>query len=262
MRKAPGKTRRSPKRRRLPVLRILAATAGMVSLGLLAWKLSGVRLETYLPMSYVRVEGTIWNLEMEAFEKAMKPYVRGGYFAVDMEAIESEAKAFSWIDKVRVARGWPDTLIIHIEEQKPVARWDKDSLLNDRGESFTPPSVINDPHLPRLSGPEGQEKLVLGTLRALSAKLEPRRLSVTALSLSKRRSWVAEIENGIEVIFGRQDPLVAMERLLTLLPHLGENRMTEMQKLDLRYPNGFSVVWRPPEPETPIVDTLGGTPDR
>jgi len=223
----------------------------MTALVLVAAKLSQNRLETYLPMKYVRVEGSIWNLDMDAFEQTLAPYTHSGYFSTDMERIETEAKTFAWVDRVRVERLWPDTLVVRIEEQKPIARWDGDSLLNDRGERFTPPSVADYQHLPRLSGPEGQEKLVLGTLRALNAKLERRNLRIVTLSLSKRRAWVARLENGVEIVFGHQDPLAALERTLSLLPRLGEDRIAAIQKLDLRYPNGFSVIWKPLEPEPP-----------
>lgn len=257
-----SRNRNRPKRRRIPIIRLLIALGGLTALGILASKLGEVRLETYLPMGYIRVEGAIWNLDMETFERALAPYTHSGYFATDMEAIETEAKAFAWVDKVRVARIWPDTLVVHIVEQKPIARWDRDSLLNDRGERFTPPSVAEYQRLPMLSGPEGQEKLVLGTLRALNAKLERRHLRIVTLSLSKRRAWVARLENGMEIVFGHQDPLAAMERVLSLLPRLGEDRIADIQKLDLRYPNGFSVVWKPPEMEAPPAETPGGVTNR
>jgi cell division protein FtsQ len=59
----------------------------------------------------------------------------------------------------------------------------------------------------------------------------------------------------MEIVFGSQDPLAATDRLLTLLPQLGEGRVATIKKLDLRYPNGFSVVWKPELPIPP--DQLG-----
>lgn len=238
---------KQPKRRHIPLrwLAFLALAAGISALWVM--KPPKFRLEVYLPMNYVRIEGAIWNLEPEAFKRALLPYTQGGYFSADLQEIETEAKRFAWVDKVRIARAWPDTLIIRVEEQQPVARWEHDSLLNDRGERFTPPSVAAYQDLPGLSGPEGQEKLVLGTLRALNARLESRRMRIEALSLSKRRAWVAQLAGGMEIVFGHQDPLAAMERLLSYLPRLGEDRVADIQKLDLRYPNGFAVIWKPPQ---------------
>jgi cell division protein FtsQ len=82
-------------------------------------------------------------------------------------------------------------------------------------------------------------------LQSLNAKLQARRLRVESLRLSKRRAWVAQLEGGMEIVFGNQDPLAATDRLLTLLPKLGEERIAALRKVDLRYPNGFSIILKP-----------------
>jgi cell division protein FtsQ len=221
-----------------------------------------LRLETFLPVAYVRVEGGLWHLDVAEFRKALLPYARGGYFTADLDGIEAEARHFAWVDKVWVARVWPDTLLVRIEEHKPVARWGEDSLLNERGERFSPPDVALHAHLPLLSGPAGQEKPMLDTMRALNAKLQPRQMRIESLRLSKRRAWVAQLADGMEIVFGNQDPLAALDRLLTLLPRLGDTRIAAIRKLDLRYPNGFSVVWKPEfqAPPDSLSRVEGGPP--
>ncbi|MGZ8246497.1 MAG: cell division protein FtsQ/DivIB [Methylomagnum sp.] len=208
------------------------------------------RLKSALPIEYVRVEGPVWHLDAEEFRGALMSQVRLNYFMADLDGIEATAKQFAWVDKAQAARVWPNTLVVRVEEQHPIARWDEDSLLNDRGERFTPKDVTAFGALPQLSGPPGQEKQVLGMMYALNAKLQARWLRIESLRLSKRLAWVARLEGGMEVVFGNQDPLAAMDRLLALLPRLGEDRIADIQKLDLRYPNGFSVVWKP-EPQAP-----------
>lgn len=204
------------------------------------------RFNTFLPIRYIRVEGDIWNLDADEFRRALLIRVQaGGYFSIDLEGIEAAVREFAWIDDVRVARIWPDTLSLWVAEQQPAARWGEDSLLNVRGERFAPRNAAFLDHLPLLSGPPGQEKQVLGMLRAMNERLQPRHLRVEALQLSKRRAWKARLKGGTEIVFGKQDPLVAVDRLLSLLPQLGEERIQAIQKVDLRYPNGFSVIWKP-----------------
>jgi cell division protein FtsQ len=236
---------RKPKKR-LPV-RALFILGGIAALGALAAHIDTVRLrlETLMPIAYVRVEGALWSLDAGEFRKALLPHARGGYFTADLDGIEAEARHFAWINKVWVARVWPDTLLVRIEEHKPAARWGEDSLLNERGERFSPPDMALHTHLPLLSGPPGQEKQVLDTMHVLNAKLRPRQMRVESLRLSKRRAWVAQLAGGMELVFGNQDPLDAMNRLLALLPRLGDVRIAAIRKVDLRYPNGFSVVWKP-----------------
>lgn len=218
------------------------------------------RLENILPIQYVRVEGAIWNLDTEAFQQAVMPHAQRGYFSVDLKAIEAAAGAFAWIDRVETNRAWPDTIVLRIVEHTPVARWNEDSLLNEQGKSFTPPNAGDFTRLPSLAGPPGHEAEVLGMMRQLDAKLEPREMRVAALRLSKRLAWEAELEGGLEIVFGNQDPLAATVRLLALLPalteQLGQDRIAAIRRLDLRYPNGFSVVWKPEIPP-PSAGSLG-----
>lgn len=211
----------------------------------------GARLTKAMPVEYVRVEGPIWSLDTEEFRRAVLPHVQGGYFLVDLKAIEAAAGAFAWVDHAEAMRVWPDTVVLRVVEQKPIARWGEHSLLNERGMSFTPPNAADFPQLPLLAGPPGQERQVLDMMHALNGKLQSRQMRIEALRLSKRLAWEAQLEGGMEIVFGYQDPLGAMDRLLVLLPQLGEERIASIRKLDLRYPNGFSVVWKPEMPTPP-----------
>jgi cell division protein FtsQ len=245
---------RTPKRKpkRWPV-RLLLIPVAAVALWMAAphIDLGTARIRNVMPVEFVRVEGAIWNLDPEEFRRAVMPRVQGGSFMMDLKSIEAVAGAFAWIDRVEATRVWPDTLVLRIVEQKPVARWGEHGLLNEQGQSFTPPNAADFTQLPLLAGPSGQEKEVLGMMRALNVKLKSRQMRIETLRLSKRLAWEAQLEGGMEIVFGNQDPLAAMDRLLALLPQLGEERIAAIRKLDLRYPNGFSVVWKPENPPPP-----------
>ena len=202
-------------------------------------------LKGFMPIRYVRVEGEIRNLDAEAFERALLPLTQVGYLLVDMRGIEDAAKSFPWLDRVQVTRLWPDTLLLKIVEQKPVARTHDGSLINDRGTRFSPGNIQAYASLPMLDGPPGQEKQLLNTLYRLNRTLKQKGMRVDALRLTGRRAWSARLTSGMEIEFGKQDPVRALERLLGLLPRLGEARTAALQKVDLRYPNGFAVIFRP-----------------
>lgn len=247
---------RKPVRRRW-LRRLLLGLGILGTLAFAVWRVyvyfDFERLQHRPPIEYVRVEGAIWNLDAGALQAAVAPHARAGFFEVDLGAIEAEVRKFPWVQGATAERVWPNTVIVRIEEQQALARWGEDSLLNVRGERFAPADVSGFEGLPLLEGPPGEEQRVLAMLHALNGKLEARRVQVVALSLSKRLAWVARTADGVEIVFGNQDPLAAMDRLLALLPQLGEERIARIQRLDLRYPNGFSVVWKhevPLPPET------------
>lgn len=249
-----AKGNRAPKRkpRGFPIGLLLIPAAALALWAAAPWfRGVGARVENLMPIEYVRVQGSIWNLDPEAFRRAVMPRAQGGYFLIDLKAIEAAARAFAWVDRIEATRVWPDTIVLRVEEQKPIARWGEAGLLNERGVSFTPPNAGSFVQLPLLAGPPGREQEVLDMMRALNGKLQSWELRLESLRLSKRLAWEARLEGGTEIVFGNRDPRAAMDRLLALLPQLGDNRIAAIKKLDLRYPNGFSVVWKPETPASP-----------
>ena len=197
------------------------------------------------PIRYVRIEGGIQNLDVARLRLALEPVVGTGYFSVPIGEIERAAKAYPWVDEVQVARLWPDTVVVSIREQKPVVRWGDHALLNQRGELFQPENVEAFRELPVIFGPPGTENQLLGMWNRLNDQLQQKGLSIAALDLSRRRAWTVRLNSGMELHFGRQEPTRALDHFLALVPKLGENKLAAIQRVDLRYPNGFAVVWRP-----------------
>lgn len=232
-------------RRLFKLLLVLALAAA----GWKAWEgwLQAHEAGPLFPIGYVRVEGGIENLDLPKFQQSLLPVVRGGYFTLDMGELEGAARAFAWVEGVRFSRIWPDTLEIYVTEHKPVARWGDKALLNQRGERFAPDSIEGFGQLPVIYGPPGMEASLLEMLNSLNDRLEPKGLSVAALDLSKRRAWIVKLSNGLELHFGRQDPVGLLEHFLEWVPKLGEDGFSRLKRVDLRYSNGFAVVWKTAE---------------
>lgn len=236
---------RSPKKVVFSLRRWLMGLVAVVVILGTAWLMRSHSPESWFPVRYVRVEGTFQHLDMDALQAALAPAVRGGYFTLDMGEIEAGVRNFAWVSAVRVARVWPDTLVVNVTEHQPVARWGDKALLNERGERFEPPNVEAFTTLPVLYGPPGHENFLLNVLKGLNQKLAGQNLSVAMLELSRRRAFSVRLTGDLVIHFGRQDPTMALERFLALVPRLGEESLPRLQRVDLRYPNGFSVVWKP-----------------
>ncbi len=224
----------------------LALLPVVAMLGWWAWQhLPAREPGPWFPIRYVRVEGEIENLDVQKLQETLGPSINGGYFSLEMGEIEGAVRSFPWVDRVQLARVWPDTLEIRIAEQKAVARWGEKALLNPRGERFAPAGAESFTQLPVIYGPPGMESFLLGMLKSLNEKLAQQKASVVSLDMSKRRAWVVKLDNGLELHFGRQDPLKALDRFLGLVPKLGEDGFARLKSVDLRYPNGFAVIWKP-----------------
>jgi cell division protein FtsQ len=219
----------------LPVtlLTMLAAVSG------LAWQRA--HDGTAYPIRFVRVEGDTRHVDASQLRETVAPYLKDGYFATDLAKVEAAARRIPWIHYARVMRLWPDTILLRITEQVPSVRWGTKSLLNTEGVRFSPDNLKDFRQLPVIQGADGQEAFLLATLKKLSDRLSRNGLSVAALNFSQRRSLVVTMADGMEIRFGRQDPINALERFLASLPRLGEDKIKTIETVDLRYPNGFSL---------------------
>ena len=223
----------------------LAALLVLAGLGWAIWEQIPAREPGPLfPIGYVRVEGEIENLDLKKVREALSPAINGGYFSQDLGEIEGALRSIAWVDEVRLTRIWPDTLEIKLTEHKAVARWGDRALLNPRGERFAPGGIEAFAQLPVIYGPSGMERYLLGMLRKLNERVGQKGARVVSLDMSKRRAWMVKLDNGLELHFGRQEPIKTLERFLGLVPRLGENAFARLRRVDLRYPNGFAVVWK------------------
>jgi cell division protein FtsQ len=200
-------------------------------------------LRSAYPIRYVRIEGKILELKEEALSSAIAPLAKNGFFNVDLAAIENTARSFAWLGDVQGVRQSPDTLGVKISEHRPAARWNRMSLLSDRGVRFTPENLAGFESLTGLFGPDGQEQTVFAVLQSLNDLCRSRKVHVSKLTLTARQSWTATLSDGKDIVIGRQDPVASMKSLLKWLPELERRHLASVKKVDLRYRNGFTVVW-------------------
>ncbi len=197
--------------------------------------------ETAYPIRFVRVEGDTRHVDVAQVRETVAPRLKGGYFSIDLRAVEAAAKRVAWIHQARVVRLWPDTIILRLTEQIPSVRWGGRSLLSEQGVRFSPDNIKDFAQLPVIQGAEGQELFLLALLKNLSDRLDKSGMRLATLYFSKRRALIVKLADGMEIHFGRQDPVSALDRFLALLPRLGAERIKAIGKVDLRYPNGFSL---------------------
>lgn len=198
-----------------------------------------------LSIQNIRIEGAINHIDPEEIRKHLQHFTEKAYFGVDLPGLENEIKQCAWVDSVDASRIWPDTIRVRIVEQKPVAIWADSGFLNARGMLFFPESLKTHADLPRLYGPQGSEKRLLTMLYGLNKAWRPKGMKVSRLTLSERLAWFLEFDSGLKVVFGKQDPLETTAKLEKILPALGEQRLSQLIGLDVRYANGMALTWRP-----------------
>ncbi len=230
---------------------------GAALLAALAWGVHVASQPRTLPIRTVRIVGVFHHLSTRQLQQAVAPYVTGGFFTVNVDAVKHALQAVPWVDKVSVRRVWPDALRIHISEQVPLVRWGEDGLLNARGQLFQPPVATIPPGLPELSGPPGLESVALPAYRDMNRALAPLGFTIARLALDARRSWSVQLSNGMQLRLGRSEVYRRLLRFVRAYSAVLAPRAADIRLVDLRYTNGFAVAWKHP-PSGPAAQAQRG----
>ena len=100
--------------------------------------------------------------------------------------------------------------------------------------------------LPALSGADGREMALWNEFNRLGSLLQPTGLRVVALREDQRGSQVLVLEHGLTLRLGREDVEKRLQRFLDVFDKTLAKRIGEVEEVDLRYANGFSVRMRAP----------------
>jgi cell division protein FtsQ len=193
-----------------------------------------------MPIRSVRVDGEFRHLSADRLHRVVAAEATGGFFNVNVQDIRAAVMADPWVRDVAVRRIWPHQLHVTVIEQRAIAYWRDDSLLNDRGQAFHAPAGTFPHGLVQLIGPSGTERVVLNRYRELANWFRPLGLRVGRVELTDRRAWSFSIEGGFHVVVGRSDFEGRVKRLLVTLPRVAD-RLQQIEVIDLRYTNGFAI---------------------
>lgn len=219
----------------------------LVVLGMGAYELAQ-RLLPYAdrPIAKISVEGDLSYISQQAVQERIAPFVTASFFSVDLQGMRSELEQMPWIATANVRRVWPDQVLVHLEEQLPIARWGDEALLNNQGQAFAPRELANYEHLPQLYGPKRAQQQVMQQYQVLSQMLRPLGFSVARLELRERGSWFLSTAQGIELLLGRDHLVEKMRRFIAIYDKALKAQNTNIARIDLRYANGLAVAWREP----------------
>lgn len=218
--------------------------SGLLLYGVVSWVLA----QPIFALHSVDVAAPVVHVTQAQVKLVTDRHVRGNFFSVDLEQLRSAFEKLPWVREARVARRWPDTLVVSFSEHVPLARWNDAALLNQQGEVF---AAALDAPLPQLRGPENSNSEVAQTYRAYQQQLVTVGLKIDELELSPRRAWRLRLEGGTEIMLGRTDPAVRLARFIALYPKLFAIPAQAPVYVDLRYADGVAV--RMPRGVTPVI---------
>jgi len=199
------------------------------------------------PVTRIAVNGEFNHVDKKAVIERVRPFLKDGFVMLDLQGIREQLIQQPWVFDVSLARHWPDEIEITVEEQTTIARWGNTGFLNHQGELFKPLSVGGvDEKLPLLFGPDEETARVMERFSELSALLAEHQLSLKKLQLNERNTWRASLESGVEIVIGSSAVIEKTRRFLLAYQQGLSVNFSQIESIDMRYDNGFSVAWLAP----------------
>jgi cell division protein FtsQ len=209
------------------------------------------------PIRSIEINGPFQRVTALQIEEAISTDLEDGFVSADLLDIQQQIIELPWIDQASVARRWPSRLRITVTEQVPAAIWGERGLLNVRGELFVANARHIPAELPRLSGPEDRSADVAQRYLAVRDRLIPVGLDLRRVHLDARGAWDMTLNNGVEVRLGRRDVDERTDLFLDIVADIITGRAAEIDYVDMRYSNGFTIGWNNGS-RTPVDDAEEG----
>jgi len=158
--------------------------------------------------------------------------------------LQQKLEMESWIESATVERSWPDTVVVTVTSEHPIALWNDDAYLNDKGQVFISP-FVNRARLPQLYGPVGKEFIVMTQFQQLNNTLFKVGQHIEMLTLGPRDNWRFQSDAGIEVLLGKSALMERVQRLLAVTAYIDQSgKLDQIEQIDTRYGNGVAVAWK------------------
>ena len=190
----------------------------------------------------VQLQGELRYLDADQLMRDLSLRFNGNYLDATLGQVISEVESHPWIAAASARRVWPDTLLVEITEQRPVAIYNDTQYLGFSGDLFEPPAPVSEP-LPKLYGALSETMQVYSHYGVFSDRLADFS-QVASVSRGHDLGWQIELENRIRLQLGRTDILGRLARARDVLTHLDLERLAALEEVDARYDNGVALAWR------------------
>lgn len=196
-------------------------------------------LAHYFPLKNLRVEGRFEHVSAQEIRRAVIPFSREGFFGVDMSGAQASLVALPWVREVRLRRSWPDTLTVHVEEQRVIACWRDKGMINTQGRLFYPKEGVDIERWPVVDIPTQDGRVEVATFLELTRLVEDSGMRVRSFTQDGRGAVLMTLADGVTLQLGHQNQAERLKRFLGFFPTMKD--AGRVASVDLRYSNGFAV---------------------
>ena len=194
------------------------------------------------PVNTVEVQGQFSLWKPELIVEQLDWLRDESFFSAELQQVFQQVDDLPLLNVVNVKKRWPDTILINVHEDVPMAIWNGEEILTVGGDILPRPGFVTGEKLARMRGNTHYSESVMRNYRRLHQMLKNTGVSVLELEVSDVGSITGKLSNGWNVVFGRhyfEERMKRLELLLKALPH------KNVAGIDLRYVKGAAIEWLP-----------------
>jgi cell division protein FtsQ len=202
---------------------------------------AGVSYAVRLPVfaiNAVRVVTPLAHVTRDQIEEIVRREMRGTFFTLQLGTARAAFEKLPWVRSADVRRQWPGGLEVALTEHQPLARWGKEALVNIHGEVF---EAAFDGVLPVFNGPAGSAKEMTIQYDLFRRSLATIEKTPGEINVSPRRAWQVRLDDGMTLDLGREHVEVRLRRFVDTYPRTIARMTSPVDRVDLRYANGFAA---------------------
>ncbi len=227
---------------------LLALCLGGVAAGLaqINWPVifEKTRYAANKPLASIKIEGEFRFVSKGALQNLILPKLNGSFVDLNLREVKESIEANPWVKSVTVERIWPDSLKLRVTEQAPIARWNNDGFINREGTLVKVESNAALASLPSLSGDDDKSNTLAKNYVFFSELLKINGLNITALRVDSTMSWSMVLEQGFELVLGRDEIHEKLESFSFIYNKYLSNKTVKIDRVDMRYEKGLAVKWK------------------
>lgn len=185
--------------------------------------------------------------QYRALKQALGEQTSGNYFTADLQSLRNIALGLPWVDEVNIEREWPKSITVTALPKEAVAKFGTERLVDAKGSVFVPaePSMADNSQLVTLQGNKSQAPVIMQQMQQINDWYRPLNLKVVDIILTPRMTWLVRFDSGLRVIVDNENTAQKLLNLSQLLSNQLSANLDDIQSVDLRYKNGFTITWKP-----------------
>jgi cell division protein FtsQ len=190
----------------------------------------------------VIVRGQLQHIKIATISTTIQEIIGANFFTCNTNNLLQRLLLIPWVAEVTMQRVWPGKIVIDITEEKALASWNNNYLINRAGNTFKVDDDEQREQLPALLGPVKYKQQIINTYFILrDIAMHNSSFNIKRVVVDDGYSWTVTMQDDLKVKLGSHDLENRMTIFSRTYPKIAQMRKAVV--VDLRYSSGMAIQW-------------------